>query len=99
MKTRIAILTVVVAFLFVIGGKLGQAQRFTLMQSSGPLPETKHIVTQGEASGGHYRLTGLSRQVSGTASGAGYRLTSPTIPRGTGNQCCCTFLPLVRRNE
>jgi hypothetical protein len=98
MKTRITILIAVVAFLLVIGLSLRQAQGFMPRQSSGPLPSTNYMVAQGVASGGHYRLTGLTRQVSGTASGAGYRLTSPTIPRGTGNQCCCTFLPIVLRN-
>jgi hypothetical protein len=99
MKTRIAILIVLVAFLLLIGVNLGQAQGSAQTQSSGPLPSTKYLVAQGVASGGHYRLTGLSRQVSGTAKGEGYRLTSPTILRGTGNQCCCTFLPIVQRNE
>jgi len=45
-------------------------------------------------SGGHYHLTNAAWQVS---SGGGYFLMGPAKPQLTGNGCCCTFLPCVRR--
>jgi hypothetical protein len=61
---------------------------------AGPL----YAVARGTASGGHYRLTSPSWQVSGAASGTGYHLANPSSPAGTGTPCCCTYLPCVRRN-
>jgi len=57
------------------------------------------VVEKGEASGGRYHLTSVSWYVSGTASGGGYRLLSPSSPTLRGNGCCCTYLPCVLRNR
>jgi len=73
-----------------------------LAQANGrPDPLTWYTVEQGVASGGGYHLTSLAWQVSGTASGAGYRLLGPASPtlRGPWGGCCCTWLPCVVRNR
>ena len=56
-------------------------------------------------SGGHYQLIdvtlrnaqGSAGQANDLASGGGYHLEAPAGPQLTGNGCCCTFLPCVRR--
>ena len=70
-----------------------------LAQAGGYGPTTLYSVRPGAASGGAYRLTGLTWQVEGTAGGGGYRLLAPTAPRLRGNGCCCTWLPCVVRNH
>lgn len=49
------------------------------------------------AQGGRYYLSIASWQVSGSMHGAGYTLQGPAGPALTGNGCCCTFLPCVRK--
>jgi hypothetical protein len=88
---RTAILTAIVAFLL-----LGT---IALAQSGGPDLPTRYTIRQGAASGGGYRLTGLTWQVSGTASGGGYRLLGPASPALRGNGCCCTYMPCLLRNH
>jgi hypothetical protein len=46
-------------------------------------------------SGGRYHLTSLTWQVSGTASGGGYRLLGPAQPALQGPGCCCLYLPVL----
>ncbi len=46
---------------------------------------------------GDYRLTCVNWRVSGIASGGDYRLASLSAPTLTGNGCCCTYLPLIRK--
>jgi hypothetical protein len=95
MKTRIIILLAIVALLLI--------GCVALAQSSGP--PSGYVVIPGTASGGHYRLTSLSWQVSGASSGGGYRLLpalsgaegGPASPTLRGNGCCCTYLPCVLR--
>jgi len=55
-----------------------------------------YTVAPGTASGTAYHLSGLSWRVSGSASGAGYRL-DPAI-QSVASGCCCTYLPLALRN-
>jgi hypothetical protein len=88
MRTRIPILIAIVALLLVSSMALAQSSR----------PPAGYAVEQGTASGGSYRLTSLSWQVNGVASGEGYRLLRPANPSG-GNQCCCTYLPCALRNH
>ena len=89
MKTRIAVLAVVVALLLL--GAVAPAR-------SGGNGLTEVVVIQpGVASGGGYRLSGLSWQISGTASGGGYRLLETSAPSLTGSGCCCSYLPCVLR--
>jgi len=68
------------------------------LAQSGRQPPLPWYIAEGETvGGGSYRLTGLAWEVSGVASGGGYRLVGPASPSG-GNQCCCTYLPCVVRN-
>ena len=62
--------------------------------------------TSGAASGGGYRLTGLTGdpsqggtwQVRGGASGGSYRLDAPAATSSyVGSGCCCTYLPSLMR--
>ena len=73
------------------GGVLAQSPRGGL--AGGPFE-----VTGGMISGGAYRLTTATWQVSGAASGGGYRLVGPGAPRLAGSGCCCTYLPCVMNN-
>lgn len=84
MKARITMLSVLIALLFL--GTISQAG-----------PERPYAVKPGMVSGGDYRLTSQTWQLSGVASGGGYRLLGPASP-SRGNQCCCTHLPCVLRN-
>jgi hypothetical protein len=61
-------------------------------QSIGP-----YQVEGGIISGGSYRLATTTWQVSGAASGQGYRLLGPAAPALHGSGCCCTYLPCVLR--
>ena len=56
-----------------------------------------YTVEPGAASGTGYHLSTLSWQVSGPASGGGYRLLGPAAPSLRGSGCCCTYLPLALR--
>ena len=62
-------------------------------QSAGP-----YQVDSGTISGGGYRLTPATWQVSGVASGGSYRLVGPASPGPVGSGCCCTYLPCVLDN-
>ena len=62
--------------------------------------------TSGAASGGGYRLAGLTGgqlqggtwQVRGGASGGSYSLDAPTaVSSYVGSGCCCTYLPGLMR--
>ena len=97
MKVKVALLATIAAL--VLLGSVALAQ-------SGRQPPLSWYTVEGETIvGGSYRLTSLALrsaqgdtwQVSGTASGGGYRLLGPASPAG-GNQCCCTYLPCVVRN-
>ncbi len=72
------------------GGVLAQSPGRGL--ATGP-----YQVAGGLISGGSYRLTIADWQVSGTASGGGYRLVGPAAPGAAGSGCCCTYLPCVMR--
>ena len=89
MKTPITLLLIIT--LLAVGG----AAR---VQSSGAGPGHSMSVQAGTSSGGNYHLATLAWQVSGTAAGDGYALTSPQAPALRGSGCCCTYLPCVFRN-
>lgn len=88
MRAQTVILLALVALLLV--GSAAWAQ------SGGP--PLAYTVQPGTASGGGYRLSGVTWQVRGTAGGGGYRLAAVVSPAGTGTPCCCTYLPCVLRN-
>jgi len=114
MKTPMAIMLALVAFLLLSG--------LALAQSGEPDPPTWYTVergpalsvVEGAASGGGYHLTSLALrqaqgdtwQVEGSASGAGYRLLpalsgaegGPASPTLRGNGCCCIWIPGAVRN-
>jgi len=87
MKTRIAILVIVVALL--LTGSV------TLAQSGG---RVSYALAPGMLSGGRYHLTSLAWQVSGATSSDSYHLLSPAVPISSENGCCCTYLPCILRN-
>ena len=87
MKTSIALL---VAALLVVGGA-------ALAQTGGP--DLRYTIQAGTVAGGGYQLTALHWQVSGTTGGGGYSLTTGADRAGGGNQCCCTYLPVILRNK
>jgi hypothetical protein len=89
MKQRM-ILTIVL-ILVLLGGVV-------VAQPNQPDSLPLYTVETGTASGGNYQLTSLTWQVSGTASGEGYRLLCPETPTLRGSGCCCTYLPLTLRN-
>ena len=105
MKTRTVILIVMTACLLLGSVAFGQnysklnliVDSRALAQSNEPAP-LQYVVAQGVASGGDYRLTSLSWQVSGASSGGEYRLQGPASPGATIDQCCCTYLPCVKKN-
>ena len=80
-----------------LGGVALEPSTPTVAQSGGPDLALWCAVEQGISFGGSYHLTSLSWQVSGTASGGGYRLLAPVAPALRGSGCCCTYLPLVMR--
>jgi len=47
------------------------------------------------AAAGTYQLGGAGWTVQGGADGGDYRLTVGGGVHGTGNPCCCSFLPCV----
>ncbi|MBU0491093.1 MAG: hypothetical protein KKA73_02020 [Chloroflexi bacterium] len=89
MKTRNVIVVAFGASLLVGG--------VALAQTGGPGPAPWHTVPAGMAAGGSYHLTSLAWRASGTVGGGGYRLVASDRAAG-GNQCCCTYLPIVLRN-
>ncbi|MBC7228126.1 MAG: hypothetical protein H5T61_13010 [Thermoflexales bacterium] len=89
MNARTVILLALVALLLV--GSAAWAQPGGLLSG--------YVVKPGTASGGGYRLSGVTWQARGIASGGGYRLAVPVGPAGTGTPCCCTYLPCVLRNH
>lgn len=90
MRTLIALL-LVIALLTVAGA--------VPAQSSGAGPGQAMSVQPGTSSGGGYRLASLAWQVSGTAAGGSYALTSPSAPELQGSGCCCTYLPCILRGR
>ncbi|MBU0490886.1 MAG: hypothetical protein KKA73_03925 [Chloroflexi bacterium] len=90
-KTTIALLFVV-ALLLVGGTALAQTG------GPGPAPERRVIIQAGPTIGGGYQLTSLTWRVIGTAGGGRYNLVAADRVAG-GNQCCCTYLPIVLRNK
>lgn len=87
MKPRIVILAAVVALLLLAS--------VALAQSVGPAPSSGQGVEPGGASVGRYQLAAPAWQVSGSASGDGYRLRSAAEPALRGSGCCCTYLPCL----
>ncbi|MBU0491014.1 MAG: hypothetical protein KKA73_29750 [Chloroflexi bacterium] len=87
MKPQIATVLIIIVALLLVGGA-------PLAQTSGAGPYT---VQSGTAGGGEYHLTSLAWRVGGTVGGGGYRLVASDRAAG-GNQCCCTYLPIVLRN-
>jgi hypothetical protein len=85
MKIRTVMLFILVALLLLGATVQAQSSRWC-------------VVEPGLASGGRYRLTTLSWDVSGTVAGGGYRLLAPAAPTLGGSGCCCTYLPVVLRN-
>jgi hypothetical protein len=83
MKTRITILIVLIALLF-----LGTISRATA--------DKPYAITPGAASGGGYRLAGPVWRVSGVIHGGGYRLVG-SAGSNNGYLCCCTYLPCIPR--
>ncbi len=98
MKARLAIMLVLITSLL-WGG-------VAIAQTNAPGPIQWYIVQAGTAAGGSYQLTGLAlRQaqgdtwrVSGAAGGGAYSLVASDRAAG-GNQCCCTYLPIILRNK
>jgi len=88
MNTRIAFLLVVAGLLL---GGIVQAQ------TGGPGPG--YAVQAGTVAGGGYQLTALHWQVSGMTGGGGYSLATGADRAAGGNQCCCTYLPVILRNK
>jgi hypothetical protein len=90
-RTTIPIATI--AFLL-LGGVALQSAAPLLAQTGGP--GLGYSVQAGTVAGGGYQLTSLRWHVSGSAVGGSYRLLNLSAAGPWGN-CCCTFLPLVRR--
>jgi hypothetical protein len=90
MKPQTAILVIRAALVLLSG--------FALAQSEGQPPSSPYAVEPGTMSGAGYQLTGLTWQVSGTATGATYRLDWVGSPELRGSGCCCTYVPLAVRN-
>ncbi len=88
MKTRIAVLFVAACLL--LGG---------IVQAQTGGPGLGYTVRAGSAAGGSYQLTSLRWQVSGLAIGGPYSLIVVADRAAGGNQCCCTYLPLILRNK
>jgi len=88
MKTPIAFLLVVAGLL--LGG---------IVQAQTGGPGRGYAVQAGTATGGNYQLASLSWRVSGMAAGGPYGLTVAADRAAGGNQCCCTYLPLILRNK
>jgi len=74
-----------------------------LVWAEGRGPAAGYAVQPGMASGEGYHLASLALrpaqgdtwQVSGTASGGGYRLLGPVQPALQGPGCCCLYLPVL----
>jgi hypothetical protein len=109
MKTRMAIMLTLVAFLLLSG--------LALAQSGGLGAIPVYSVDAGTGTGDNYRMTNLAWHVSGAAGGGTYRLTgfdeeatsavsgggsyllsrTPEALTFAGSGCCCTYLPCVPR--
>jgi hypothetical protein len=83
MKTRLVILIAIVVPLLV--SSLASAQTTNIDRSTPVI-----------LSGGHYRLSSATEQLSGAASAHGYRL-SPAVPTVDEGCCCKTHLPCVQK--
>jgi hypothetical protein len=92
MKTRIVLFLIAVALLLGSSASLRPAGDVALAQSGG-----QYAVERGTISGGGYRLTSLTWQVSGSATGGGYNLLQPASATLTGSGCCCTYLGCILR--
>jgi len=81
---------------------LGGATLYTavpmMAQTGGPGLAPRYTVQAGTVAGGSYQLTGLAWHVSGAVGGGAYSLAAADRAAG-GNQCCCTYLPIVLRNK
>ena len=86
MKTRIAILIAAVALVLLGGVALARSDMRAPITGA-----NVQAITQ------NYRLTRQTWQVSGISSGGGFHLVSLNAPALTGNDCCCTYLPLICR--
>jgi len=89
MKTTITLLLIIT---LLVGGGVALAQ--TGVSGTGQAMN----VQAGTITGGGYHLTSLAWQVSGTAAGGDYVLTSPYAPTLRGSGCCCTYLPCILRS-
>jgi len=76
-----------------LAGGVLRSTALAVAQPAGP-----YQVDSGTISGGGYRLTPATWQVSGVASGGSYRLVGPASPGPVGSGCCCTYLPCVLDN-
>ncbi len=81
MKTRIIILLAVIGIALLIAG-LALARTHTAAAATAPA---------------RYHLNGSPWQPHGVSTGGEYRLASSAGPSQTGNGCCCTFIPCMRR--
>lgn len=95
MKIQTAILVAVLALLLASGVALPWTAPM-MAQTGGP--GLWYTVQTGTVAGGSYQLVSLRWQVSGGAGGGAYSLVAADRAAG-GNQCCCTYLPLILRNK
>jgi hypothetical protein len=96
MERQIFLPVVIVALLLAGAGVLVQAGEG---KSSAP-----DIFEQGIAASGGYRLSSVSWQVQGGASGGGYQLldplaANPSPPPSAQVGCCCRYLPAILRDH
>ena len=88
--------------ILLLGGATLYAATPMMAQTGGP--GRGYTVQAGTTTGGGYQLTSLTwhvhrtLRVSGAAGGRAYSLVVADRSALGGNQCCCTFLPIVLRN-
>jgi hypothetical protein len=87
---RVMLFALVIACLVLAGGVLA------MPEDSGLPPAC--VVEQGSISGGGYRLTSLTWQISGSPDGGAYQLSAQTVPLLRGSGCCCVYLPIALRS-
>ena len=93
-----SVILAVIAVSLLLGGGIPETMAPAAARSGGHEPVAWHTTDQEASSGGRYRLTSLTWQVTGMASGGGYRLLVPEAPSLRGSGCCCTYLPMTLRN-
>ena len=76
---------------------LGGATLQTAVPATAQTGEPLTTIQTGMVAGGGYQLTSLTWRVCGMAAGGSYHLVAADRAAG-GNQCCCTYLPLILRN-